>query len=162
MGRRILGLDPGLGTTGFGIIDREGSTVSLVACGVVRTPPGTPDGARLCLLSAELARLLGEHRPDAAAVEKLFFSKNVTTGIAVAQARGVILLELARAGLDVSEFTPNQVKQGVTGNGRAGKAQVREMVCRLLGIPVFRGPDDAADALAVALSWHPAPERNFS
>jgi len=155
MSQRILGIDPGIGITGYGIIDREGNQCTPVVYGVIRTLSGNPEGERLCALSDGLIQLIEEYRPEVAAVERLFFSRNVTTGIAVAQARGVILLELARAAIPCMEYTPNQVKQGVTGSGRAGKAQVQEMVCRLLGIVAFKGPDDAADALAVAMTYSP-------
>ena len=151
---RILGIDPGLATTGVGVVEKAGGIFRMVHCGVISTPAGIEDGERLLCLSDSLEELLREFSPDRAAVERLYFSRNVTTAIPVAQARGVVLLQLTRFGIPYGEYTPNQVKQGVTGSGRAAKAQVQEMVRRLLGLKKAPTPDDAADALAVAITHH--------
>ncbi len=148
-----LGLDPGTATTGYGLV-RLAPDGELLAVkhGVISTPQDTPAAERLVMLYEQLQELLREHRPETAAVEKLFFQRNVTTAIAVGQARGVLLLSLAQAGLDVFEYTPNEIKQAVAGYGSAGKRQVQEMVRVLLGLDAIPRPDDAADALAVAIT----------
>lgn len=149
----VLGIDPGLGTTGFGVIRREGpSRVHFVSTGVIRTPPGQLEAGRLVTLHQDVAALIERHRPDVVAVERLFFKKDLTTGTHVLQARGVILLAIGQAGLPVAEYTPVQVKSAVAGYGRAEKAQVQDMVTRLLRLDARPSPDDAADALAVALA----------
>ncbi len=149
---RILGLDPGTAITGYGVIDLQpGGEVQVVAYGVLRTPARQPMPVRLQRLYHALQELLVLHRPQAAAVEKLFFQRNVTTAMAVGQARGVALLALAQAGLPVAEYTPNEVKEAVTGYGSADKQQVQRMVQTLLHLAERPRPDDAADALAVAL-----------
>lgn len=147
-----LGLDPGTATTGYGLVrlHRDGS-LEAVDFGVITTPKDLPAPERLDLLYRELLQLLETHRPQTAAVEKLFFQKNVSTAIGVGQARGVLLLALAQKGLDVAEYTPNEVKQAVAGYGSADKRQVQEMVRVLLTLPEIPRPDDAADALAVAI-----------
>jgi crossover junction endodeoxyribonuclease RuvC len=147
-----LGLDPGTATTGYGLVrlHRDGS-LEAVDFGVITTPKGLPAPERLDLLYRELLQLLETHRPQTAAVEKLFFQKNVSTAIGVGQARGVLLLALAQKGLDVAEYTPNEVKQAVAGYGSADKRQVQEMIRVLLTLPEIPRPDDAADALAVAI-----------
>lgn len=150
---RILGIDPGTATTGFGVIDVDGDRITFVDAGVITTPPGGPMSDRLVTLYDDLSGLIAEFKPDQAAIELLFFSTNVTTGISVGQARGVILLALAKAGLSVpGEYNPMQVKMGVTGYGAAKKPQVQEMVRMLLGLAAIPRPDDAADALAVAIT----------
>ena len=149
---RILGVDPGTGLTGFGVIDVEGGRATHVTHGVIRTAAGEPLPSRLASLAADIRELLTTSRPDEAAVEELFFAKNVTTAIAVAQARGVILEALGTAGLVVAEYTPMEVKEAVGGHGLARKGSVQEMVRRLLTLEKRPSPDDAADGLAVALT----------
>jgi len=146
-----LGIDPGTATTGFGLVREEDGAYRLVDCGVILTSPQDPMPQRLLLLHGRLLALLGAHRPDAVAVEELFFNKNVRTAVAVGQARGVVLLAAAQAGVPLYEYTPLQVKQAVVGYGRAQKRQVQEMVRILLGLDAIPQPDDAADAVAVAL-----------
>lgn len=148
-----LGLDPGTATTGYGIVRLapDGSLLA-VKYGVILTPKDTPAPERLLTLYDQLQDLLREHKPDTVAVEKLFFQRNVTTAIAVGQARGVMLLALAQAGLAVFEYTPNEIKQAVAGYGSADKRQVQEMVRVLLSLDDIPRPDDAADALAVAIT----------
>ena len=148
---RILGIDPGVATIGFGLVEAQRSAVRLLQYGVITTPAGLPLSARLFQISQDLSQLLGQFRPDEAAVEELFFSKNITTGIAVAHGRGVILLEAERAGVPVYEYTPMQVKQAVAGYGGADKRQVMLMTQRLLKMKNIPRPDDAADALAIAI-----------
>jgi crossover junction endodeoxyribonuclease RuvC len=148
----VLGIDPGTATTGYGLVrDREDGSLESAGYGVIQTPAGLPEHQRLSLLYHRLVELLLLHRPDSVAVEKLFFQRNVSTAIAVGQARGVVLLAMAEAGLDVTGYTPNEVKQAVTGYGSAGKKQVQEMVRTLLVLSEIPKPDDAADALAVAI-----------
>lgn len=150
---RVLGIDPGTATTGFGLVrDLPDGRLEAIEFGIVQTPAGLPAHRRLSLLYRELAQLLLLHRPDSCAVEKLFFQRNISTAIAVGQARGVVLLAVAEADLDVFEYTPNEVKQAVAGYGSAGKRQVQEMVRTLLVLPEIPKPDDAADALAVAIT----------
>lgn len=149
---RILGLDPGTAITGYGVIDLlPDGEVRVVTYGVVRTPARQPLPERLRQLYNALQALLALHRPAQAAVEKLFFQRNVTTAMAVGQARGVALLALALAEVPVAEYAPNEVKEAVTGYGSADKQQVQRMVQALLGLEERPRPDDAADALAVAL-----------
>ena len=148
---RILGIDPGVATIGFGLVEAQRSAVRLLQYGVITTPAGLPLSARLFQISQDLSQLLGQFRPDEAAVEELFFSKNITTGIAVAHGRGVILLEAERAGVPAFEYTPMQVKQAVAGYGGAQKKQVMLMTQRLLKMKNIPRPDDAADALAIAI-----------
>ncbi len=155
----VLGIDPGTGRTGYGLVrqERDGS-LQAVAYGVIETPAKTLMPQRLLLLYQRLNEILLLHRPDGAAVEKLFFSRNVTTAISVGQARGVALLTLAQAGLEVGEYTPNEIKQAISGYGGADKRQMQEMVRVLLGLEAVPRPDDAADALAVAITHlHTAP-----
>jgi len=149
----VLGIDPGTATTGFGLVrDRSDGGLEMVEFGVIQTPAGEPAHYRLAMLYHRLNKLLLLHRPDSCAVEKLFFQRNVSTAIGVGQARGVVLLAIAEAGLEVFEYTPNEVKQAVAGYGSAGKRQVQEMVRTLLSLPEIPRPDDAADALAVAIT----------
>lgn len=147
-----LGLDPGTATTGYGLVrlHRDGS-LEAVDFGVITTPKDMPASERLDLLYRELNAILDKFHPETAAVEKLFFQKNISTAIGVGQARGVLLLALAQKGLDVAEYTPNEVKQAVAGYGSADKRQVQEMVRVLLSLPEIPKPDDAADALAIAI-----------
>ena len=150
----VLGIDPGLATTGYGLVEGDGQRLELVAYGVVRTPAKTPIARRLLQLHDELAEILREYRPDEAAVEELFFSTNARTAIVVGEARGVVILTLAEAGLPVAEYTPLQVKQAITGYGQADKAQVQQMVSLLLNLRYVPQPDDAADALAISVCHH--------
>jgi crossover junction endodeoxyribonuclease RuvC len=149
---RIIGIDPGTATTGFGIIEHHHGKFTFVDAGVITTPAGTPMSQRLLTLHQELGQVIRETNPEQAAVELLYFSANVTTGISVAQARGVILLSLMEAGLIPGEYTPMQIKQAVTGYGGAKKPQIQEMVRVLLGLPTIPRPDDAADGLAIAIT----------
>lgn len=148
-----LGIDPGTATTGYGLVrrTRDGDLLA-VQYGVLSTPKDASPSARLAMLYDQLQDLLSQHKPDTAAVEKLFFSRNVTTALAVGQARGVVLLSLQQAGVDVFEYTPNEVKQAVAGYGSAEKRQVQEMVRALLQLDSIPRPDDAADALAIAIT----------
>ena len=148
---RILGVDPGVATIGFGLIEADRGSQRLLRYGVINTPAGLPLSNRLYQISQDMEELLSAFHPDEAAVEELFFSKNITTGIAVAHGRGVILLELERAGIPVYEYTPMQVKQAVAGYGGAEKRQVMLMTQRLLKMGEIPRPDDAADALAIAI-----------
>jgi crossover junction endodeoxyribonuclease RuvC len=148
----VLGIDPGTATTGYGLVhENQDGSLEAIAYGVILTPTGLPMPQRLLELQRQLAELLLLHRPETSAVEKLFFQRNVRTAISVGQARGVILLCLAQAGLEVGEYTPLEIKQAVAGYGGAEKQQVQQMVRVLLGLPDIPRPDDAADALAVAI-----------
>jgi crossover junction endodeoxyribonuclease RuvC len=146
-----MGIDPGTATCGFGVVELQDGTLRMVDAGVIRTGPDETDAARLSRLHAALTGLLTEHRPERIGVERLFFQRNVQTAMAVGQARGVALLVAAQAGLPVDEPTPNEVKQQICGSGSADKVQVASMVARLLSISLERVPDDATDALAVAI-----------
>jgi crossover junction endodeoxyribonuclease RuvC len=148
---RTFGIDPGTAIMGWGIVDETGGTLSLVAYGALTTPAGMPPPDRLVLLYDGLQALLREHRPDAAAIEELFFGKNVNTAISVGQARGVALLALAQANVPIQEYKPLAVKQAVAGYGGADKKQMQEMVRLTLRLPVIPRPDDAADAVAIAI-----------
>lgn len=148
---RILGIDPGIATVGFGIIESEGAKQKFLRCGVITTPAGTPLTSRLDRIYSDMTELINAFRPDEAAVEELFFNTNITTGISVAQGRGVILLACYHAGVPLFEYTPLQVKQAVVGYGRAEKKQVIDMVRRILNMGSAPKPDDAADAVAIAL-----------
>lgn len=148
---RILGIDPGVATIGFGLIDADRASVRLLQYGVITTPPGIPLSSRLNQISQDMSQLLAQFKPEEVGIEELFFSKNITTGIAVAHGRGVILLEVERAGVPVYEYTPMQVKQAVAGYGGADKRQVMLMTARLLKMKNVPRPDDAADALAIAI-----------
>ena len=148
---RILGIDPGVGTVGFGVIDAVHGKNTYVACGVISTPPNTALSPRLDMIYNDLNEIIVTFAPEAIAVEELFFTKNITTGIAVAHGRGVILLSAYRSNVPVHEYSPMQVKQAVVGYGNAKKQQVIYMVQRLLGLKTPPKPDDAADALALAI-----------
>ena len=149
----VLGIDPGTASTGYGFVqDRSDSGLEMIQFGVISTPAGIADHQRLALLYQNLNELLLLHKPDGCAVEKLFFQKNIKTAISVGQARGVVLLAVYQAGLVLAEYTPNEIKKAVTGYGSAGKKQVQEMVRVLLGLPEIPRPDDASDALAVAIT----------
>ncbi len=152
---RLIGLDPGTATVGYGIIDDLDGQVVVVSYGVIVTRPKDGDTARrLQILFERLNDLIVEYRPDAAAIEKLFFGKNITTAINVGQARGVLLLALANAGLPVSEYSPPEIKEAVSGYGNASKQQVQFMVQNILGLDEIPKPDDAADGLAVAFTLY--------
>ncbi|MBQ3147599.1 MAG: crossover junction endodeoxyribonuclease RuvC [Oscillospiraceae bacterium] len=148
---RILGIDPGYGITGFGVIEAERGRSVLLQCGAITTPAGMDFSARLEIIYEDMRQLLEATKPDAVAIEELFFGQNVTTGIGVAQARGVVLLAIRQAGLEVTSYKPMQVKQAVVGYGNATKHQVQDMTKRLLGLSAMPKPDDAADAIAIAL-----------
>lgn len=151
---RILGLDPGTATTGYGLIDAIEGQLTLVSYGVITTPPDDSPPIRLQSIHQQVCDLLAEFGPATAAVEKVFFGRNITTAIDVGQARGVLLLALANANVPVSEYSPPQVKEAVTGYGKADKAQVQLMVRHLLNLAETPRPDDAADALAVAITHY--------
>jgi len=147
----ILGIDPGYAIVGFGIIKAEKNDYSIVQCGAINTPAGEEMPKRLTQIYHDMNDLLNAFKPDSVAIEELFFNTNVTTGIAVAQARGVILVACEEHGIPVYEYTPSQVKQAVVGYGRAEKHQVMDMTKRLLRLNSLPKPDDAADGLALAL-----------
>jgi crossover junction endodeoxyribonuclease RuvC len=146
-----LGIDPGTATTGFGVVSLDAGNLALVDAGCIRTLPTDADGDRLRLVHEALSSLVEAHRPARIGIERLFFQRNVQTAMAVGQARGVALLVAAGRGIEVDEPTPSEVKQAVCGNGAADKRQVAAMVSRLLGVALDRVPDDATDALAVAI-----------
>ena len=148
---RILGIDPGLAIVGWGVIDNKGSRFDVVGYGSVQTPAGMPTEQRLCEIYDGLSEIIKKYKPDEIAIEELFFNTNQTTGIRVAEARGVILLCATKLGVPVAEYTPLQVKQSVVGYGRAEKRQVITMVTMLLGLQSPPKPDDTADALAIAV-----------
>ena len=148
---RILGIDPGYGITGFGIVDAQGHQLQLLQYGVITTPAGTDFPVRLQMIYNDMTQLLQMAKPDAVAIEELFFGQNVTTGIGVAQSRGVILLAIAQANIPIYQYKPMQVKQSVVGYGNATKHQVQDMTKRILHLQSIPKPDDAADAIAIAL-----------
>ena len=148
---RILGIDPGYGTTGFGIVEADRAQMQLIGCGAITTPPGADFSARLEMIYEDMRQLLEVAKPDCVAIEELFFGQNVTTGIGVAQSRGVILLAIQQAGLKVYSYKPMQVKQALVGYGNATKHQMMDMTKRLLHLNEMPKPDDAADAIAIAL-----------
>ena len=146
-----LGIDPGYGITGFGLIEGERGQFRLLRCGAITTPAGADFSARLEMIYEDMRQLLDVCKPDCVAIEELFFGQNVTTGIGGAQSRGVILLAIRQAGLQVYPYKPMQVKQSVVGYGNATKHQVQDMTKRLLRLDAMPKPDDAADAIALAL-----------
>ena len=148
---RILGIDPGIAIVGFGLIDAERGQAKLLNYGAITTPAGLPLARRLVQIERDMDELIAQLQPDAIAVEELFFSNNITTGIAVAHGRGIILCTAEKIGVPLYEYTPMQVKQAVVGYGLAEKRQVMDMVRRLLKLKAVPRPDDAADALAIAL-----------
>ncbi len=150
---RVLGIDPGTGILGFGIVDTDKSKPKLVDAGVIRTPVKQPLPDRLETIYNELEELITEHRPTVMVVELLYFARNVTTAMSVSHARGVVLLLGKRHGLQIVEVTPLQIKQALTGYGKAEKAQIQEMVRVMLGLKERPKPDDCADALAAALCY---------
>jgi crossover junction endodeoxyribonuclease RuvC len=149
---RILGIDPGTATTGFGVIEHDHGKYKFVDAGVITTKPDTAMPDRLVQIFTDLTQLIAETKPDQSAIELLFFGTNVTTAISVGQARGVALLALASAKLPIAEYNPMQIKQAIAGYGGAKKPQIQEMVRLLLGLTVIPKPDDAADALAIAIT----------
>ena len=155
---RIIGIDPGTGILGFGVIDAVRGRVKLVTAGVVTTPAHTPTDERLEEIFNLLTEIINETKPDVMSIEKLFFARNVTTAISVAEARGVAMLTGRRAGISIAEYTPLQIKQTLTGYGKADKKQIQEMVRLNLGLTEAPKPDDCADALAAAIT-HAAMSR---
>lgn len=151
---RVLGVDPGLGRTGVAVVDGRPGSLRLVHASCLTTPAGVDDAERLFVLSGMIGALVAEHRPAFAAVERLFFSTNRSTAMRVAEARGVLLCALAAAGIPVSEYTPNEVKESVAGYGAARKPQVLRMTMQLLSVSSIDGPDDVADACAIAVCHH--------
>lgn len=150
---RILGIDPGTGILGFGVIDvSTGGKLSIVTAGVITTPAHTPLEDRLVEIYDGLTEIIGETKPQIMSIEKLFFARNVTTAMSVSHARGVAMLAGSKGGLEISEYTPLQIKQTLTGYGKADKKQVQEMVKIQLGLNQIPRPDDAADALAAAIT----------
>lgn len=148
---RILGIDPGVATIGFGLVEADRAQVHMVTYGVITTSAGLPLSRRLYQIDRDMEELIGKLKPDVMAVEELFFNTNITTGIAVAHGRGVILCAAEKCGVPLYEYTPGQVKLAVTGYGKAEKRQVMDMTRRLLHLKAVPRPDDAADALALAL-----------
>ncbi len=148
---KILGIDPGYAIVGFGVISHENGRFRPLDCGVLTTPQDMPFPKRLKRLYDAATLLIEEKKPDVVAIETLFFNTNVTTAIAVGHARGVLILAAENAGIPVFEYTPLQIKQAITGYGRADKTQMQQMVKMLLGLAIVPKPDDAADALAVAI-----------
>jgi crossover junction endodeoxyribonuclease RuvC len=151
---RILGIDPGTGLLGFGVIevDKTGKP-KLVDGGVIRTPVKEDDAVRLYTIYEELSEIIGDTKPSVMSIEKLFFARNVTTAMTVAQARGVAIVAGKQAGLEIAEYTPMQIKQALTGYGKADKKQMQEMVRVMLGLREVPKPDDCADALAAAITY---------
>ena len=148
---KILGIDPGYGITGFGLIEGQRGQFRLLNCGAITTPANTEFAWRLEVIYNDMTELLRVSQPDVVAIEELFFGQNVTTGIGVAQSRGVILLAIRQAGLEVFSYKPMQVKQSLVGYGNATKRQMQDMTMRLLHLNSMPKPDDAADAIAIAL-----------
>ncbi len=147
----VLGIDPGTAALGYGVVERDGATLRSLDVGCIVTSPDLPLGQRLRIIHDAVSELIATHQPDLVGVERLFFSKNVQTAFAVGQARGVVILAAAEHDIDVREATPNEVKSAVAGYGAADKAQVGRMVATILGLAAVPTPDDAADALAVAI-----------
>ena len=148
---RVIGIDPGTGRLGFGVIDAKAGKLSLLDAGIITTPAHTPTPIRLEDIYTSLTQIIADTKPSMMAIEKLFFARNVTTAMSVAEARGVALLVGQQAGLMIEEYTPMQIKQSITGYGKAGKKQMQEMVRLQLGLKTVPKPDDAADALAAAI-----------
>lgn len=148
----ILGIDPGYADTGYGLIQQSGSTIKFIDAGSISTPKENDFGARLQFIFKSVDAIIKKHHPDLIAVEKLYFSKNVKTALDVGQARGVVLLAIHQSRANLLELTPNQVKQALTSTGNAGKHQVGQMVKTILSLPSVPKPDDAADALAIAIA----------
>lgn len=149
---RILGIDPGFAIIGWGVLETQGSTRTIQSYGVITTQNDTPFEERLVLLDTEISMLLDTHKPDCCAIETLYFSKNTKTALDVAQARGVILVAIQKRNIPLASYGPLTVKQTITGDGKADKKQIQSMVVRLLKLTSIPKPDDAADALAIALT----------
>jgi crossover junction endodeoxyribonuclease RuvC len=149
---KIIGIDPGTGILGFGVIEVNGTSIKMVEAGVIRTPAHTAHDERLEDIFDGLSEIIAATKPDAFSIERLFFSRNITTAMSVAEARGVALLVARKAGLSIAEYTPQQIKQTLTGHGKADKKQVQEMVRIQLGLKEVPKPDDCADALAAAIT----------
>ncbi len=147
----IIGIDPGLATVGFGVIRKEESSITPVSYGCIRTSPEKQNPERLMEIYNEVSALFEKYSPSAVAVEKLFFTNNVTSAMGVSEARGVIFLAAQQKNIPVAEYTPKQIKQAITGSGRADKKQMQEMIKRLLNLDEVPKPDDAADGLSIAL-----------
>ena len=150
---RILGIDPGFATIGFGLVEADRGQVHMKTYGAITTPAGLPLSRRLYQIGTDMEDLIGQLKPDVISIEELFFNTNITTGIAVAHGRGVILYAAEKCGIPLYEYTPSQVKLAVTGYGKAEKHQVMDMTKRLLKLKSVPRPDDAADALALALCY---------
>lgn len=150
--RTILGIDPGFGRVGWGVVREENSKLRAIDYGIIETPAGTAFTDRLQLIFSKVQNLLKQYQPELGGVERLFFSRNTTTAMQVSEARGVILLAFAQAGVPVHECTPQAVKQALSSNGRADKTQIQRMVKVLLHLPAIPKPDDVADALAIAVT----------
>jgi crossover junction endodeoxyribonuclease RuvC len=148
---KIIGIDPGTGITGFGVIEPLKNNYRLIDAGVIRTPAKQADEIRLQTIYENICEIIDEHKPDVMSIEKLFFAKNVTTAMTVSQARGVVLLAAQQRGLTIYEYTPLQIKQAITGYGKANKPQMQEMVRILMGLNEIPKPDDCADAIAAAI-----------
>jgi crossover junction endodeoxyribonuclease RuvC len=148
---KIIGIDPGTGITGFGVIEPLKNNYRLIDAGVIRTPAKQADEIRLQTIYENICEIIDEHKPDVMSIEKLFFAKNVTTAMTVSQARGVVLLAAQQRGLTIYEYTPLQIKQAITGYGKADKPQMQEMVRVLMGLKEIPKPDDCADAIAAAI-----------
>lgn len=151
---RILGLDPGTATTGYGVIEAVDGRLAVVTYGVITTSAQEDTPHRLQTIYQQLNQLIADYRPDTAGIEELFFGRNITTAISVGQARGVLILALANAGIPIGEYSPPKIKDAVTGYGKADKAQMQMMVRSLLNLDETPRPDDAADGLAVALTHY--------
>lgn len=151
MNKIILGIDPGLADTGYGLIELKGSTIKFLSCGVIKTEAKLALADRLLILYQDLINLINQHQPDLAVVEELFFNKNIKTALMVSQARGVSLLAFKQKNIPLISLTPLQVKQAVCAYGRAPKEQVQKMVQKILKLKSIPQPDDAADALAIAI-----------
>lgn len=149
---RILGIDPGIGRAGWGVVDAQDGKVKVIDYGCIETPKEHTLEQRIVTLYDTISKIIAAHQPEALSIESLFFNKNVTTAIAVGQARGVILLAAAQNKMSVTSYTPQEVKIGVTGYGKADKTQVGQMIKMVLGLKAIPKPDDTADALAIAVT----------
>jgi crossover junction endodeoxyribonuclease RuvC len=147
----VVGLDPGTAIVGWGVLEVEGQNTRCVGYGVITTDKTMTDSQRLVAIANGIEKLLDEHKPELVGIEKLFFSRNVTTAMTVSQARGVLMYVCERQGVPIVSFTPNEVKMALTGYGKADKQQMQKMVQLLLKLPTLPKPDDAADAVAIAL-----------
>lgn len=146
----VIGIDPGVANTGYGVVENRGTALLALDGGVIETPASMPLERRLAAIAGRVSELIDEHRPEAMAIESIYFGKNAESAFSVGQARGAVICEAGRRNMPVGSYTPQQIKLAVCGNGGAGKDQVQQMVCRLLDLPGPPPPDHAADALAVA------------